>query len=321
MTEQEIIQEYLNGKSISALARENKEYSYIKIQKILRENQISIRGGRKKKSLSEEQLKQFKIDVEINNLMNQELQEKYKLDIATLKRIAFENNIKKPNYNKINRKIKSDYFSIIDYPEKAYWIGFLFTNGSVNESNRTDKSSARIRFQLQESDKEILEKFQQDLGLESKLIYDKRENKHCYSVEFVDNQIYNDLAQFGIIPQKTYKTEHLQYEKIPKKFLPAYILGLFDGDGCLTYSNDCFTDVSLSFTSYHENIAKDFQELVDNQILNKQEHNKLIFTSAWHTQWRGRLQVLQILGYLYENCPRHLDRKYQKYLILKNSLN
>jgi hypothetical protein len=31
MTEQELIQEYLNGKSISALARENKEYSYKKI--------------------------------------------------------------------------------------------------------------------------------------------------------------------------------------------------------------------------------------------------------------------------------------------------
>jgi hypothetical protein len=48
------------------------------------------------------------------------------------------------------------------------------------------------------------------------------------------------------------------YDNIPEEYLPAYILGLFDGDGCLTYSADCSTDVTFGFTTYYESIAKDF---------------------------------------------------------------
>lgn len=319
ITEQEIITQYLNGKSISSLHNENPEISYRKIQKILIDNNVTIRGGRKKKTLSPEKLEEFRIDL-YNGVIFDELSKKYNMDPETLKRIANENHFSKRNNNRINKRIKSDYFSIIDSPEKAYWIGFLFTDGSVNYNIKSEKQQPRIRFQLQENDKEILEKYKEDLGLDCKLIYDKREGKHCYSVEFVDSQIFNDLAKFGIVPNKTYKTIHLQYQDISEQFLPAYVLGLFDGDGCLTYSNDFSTDVTFGFTTYYESIAKDFQELID-KLINKKEPNKPIYASAWHINWRGRLQVLSILDLLYNNCPRHLERKYQKYLLLKQSLN
>lgn len=51
--EQKIIQEYLNGKSISQLSKEY-PISYVKIQKLLKDNNIAIRGGRKKKELPPE---------------------------------------------------------------------------------------------------------------------------------------------------------------------------------------------------------------------------------------------------------------------------
>ena len=97
--------------------------------------------------------------------------------------------IKNPNKNRVNRRIKSDYFSTIDCPEKAYWLGFLFTDGCVD----CYKGTGRIRLQLQEADLEILEKFKEDLQIDSKIIYDRRYNNACCSVEFVDAQIYNDL--------------------------------------------------------------------------------------------------------------------------------
>ena len=67
------------------------------------------------------------------------------MDQETLKRIANENNFSKRNNNRINKRIKSDYFSIIDSPEKAYWIGFLFADGNVNYSNKSEKQQPRIR--------------------------------------------------------------------------------------------------------------------------------------------------------------------------------
>lgn len=309
----QIIKEYINGKSISKLQKEL-SLPYRNIQKILKENNISIRGGRKRKTLSDIQLKELK-ELFYNGVTYEKLSQYFNLDKETLHNIIQENNFIRKNNNRINKNIISDYFSNIDCPEKAYWIGLLYTDGSVDHY----KTTGRIRLQLKNEDIEILEKLKQDLQLDCSIIYDKRIDHQCASIEFTDEQIFNDLSQFGIIPNKTYRSNHLIYDKIPNKFIPAYLLGLFDGDGCLTYPTDFSTDVTFGFTTYFETVAQDFQFLIDS-LINKQVHNKIIFTNAWHVNWRGKKQVLEILDLLYKNSPRYLQRKYQKYLSLKNSL-
>lgn len=82
------------------------------------------------------------------------------IDVTVLNRYIEENNLARSN-NRVNKNIKSNYFSTIDAPEKAYWLGFLFTDGSVDHRQKT----GRVRLQLQEQDKEILEQYKQDLGL------------------------------------------------------------------------------------------------------------------------------------------------------------
>ena len=310
--EEQIIREYLEGKSINQLSKDY-PISYYKIQKILQKNNISIRGGRKRKELSEsekqELIKQFN-----NYIPLIKISKNLGYDIEIINRTIEELQLTR-SHNKINRNIKSDFFSIIDSPIKAYWLGLLFTDGSVDHY----KTTGRIRLQLKEEDVEILQQYQQDLGLENKIIYDKRPNSTCCSVEFTDEQIFNDLNKYGIIPNKTYMCKHIPYKLIPIEYLPAFALGLYDGDGGLNCSTDFSTDVTINFTSYYESVVQDFQILIDT-LIHKDKHNKNFFTSAWHTQWRGRKQVLTILDCLYENCPRHINRKYNKYLQLKQSL-
>ena len=312
--EELIIQEYLDGNSISKLLQKYPQYNRRSINKLFADNNITIRGGRKKKTLTQEQIIQVKKMIDEGAFLK-EVAEYCNLDVETMKLRLNELNLKITNTNRVNRRIKSDYFSIIDNPIKAYWLGFLYTDGSVDHYGAT----GRIRLQLQEKDLEILEKFKEDLCIDSKIIYDVRKNSTCCSVEFVDEQIFNDLAKYGIIPNKTYLVDSIPYEKIPSQYLKAYALGLYDGDGSLSYSNDFSTDVTLSYTAYSEQEVKDFQFLINNFIKNEKT-NKNIFTTAWHTQWRGRLQVLNILDELYSSCPRFLKRKYDKYIILKNSL-
>ena len=312
--EELIIQEYLDGNSISKLLQKYPQYNRRTINKLFADNNITIRGGRKKKTLTQEQIIQVKKMIDEGAFLK-EVAEYCNLDVETMKLRLNELNLKITNTNRVNRRIKSDYFSIIDNPIKAYWLGFLYTDGSVDHYGAT----GRIRLQLQEKDLEILEKFKEDLCIDSKIIYDVRKNSTCCSVEFVDEQIFNDLAKYGIIPNKTYLVDSIPYEKIPSQYLKAYALGLYDGDGSLSYSNDFSTDVTLSYTAYSEQEVKDFQFLINNFIKNEKT-NKNIFTTAWHTQWRGRLQVLNILDELYSSCPRFLKRKYDKYIILKDSL-
>ena len=312
---QEIIKKYQEGMSISKLLLEYPNYNRREITKLLTDNNITIRGGRKKKTLTNEQIEEAKQMINDGAFLI-ELAEHFNLDKETMRLRLKELGLKIKNTNRVNRRIKSNYFSTIDSPIKAYWLGFLYTDGSVDHYRTT----GRIRLQLQEQDLEILEKFKEDLGLDCKIIYDIRSNSTCCSVEFTDEQIYNDLANYNIIPRKTYKINKIPYEKIPKKYQAAYALGLFDGDGNFYCSKDFSSDVTFGFTAYHESEVKDFQTLINN-LVGIEHENKIYFTSAWHTNWRGRLQVLKILDVLYKNCPRYLKRKHDKYLLLKNSLN
>lgn len=310
--EKTIIQEYLNGKSINQLSKEY-PLSYRKIQQLLVNNNITIRGGRKKKTLTAEQEKILKEKFD-EGVPVKEIAKILKLDTETLTNMIKERKYTRTT-NRVNKRIKSDYFSKIDSPEKAYWLGFLYTDGSVDHYKKT----GRIRLQLQAADEEILIQYKEDLGLDCKLIEDIRPNSKCLSVEFNDEQIFNDLATYNIIPNKTYKSHHIPFEKIPSQYLTSYLLGLFDGDGNFSCSENFSTDVTFGFTAYYEEVAKDFQLEID-KLIDKTDHNKPFFTSAWHVQWRGRTQVLKILDKLYKDCPRHLARKYNKYLQLKDSL-
>lgn len=129
--------------------------------------------------------------------------------------------------------------------------------------------------------------------------------------------MFNDLSKYGICPRKTYVTEHIP-KNIPTEYIVDFIRGMFDGDGCLTYSDDMVYDVAVNFTSYHKQIIDEFKLLVDEYVLGKQNHNKSIFTTAWHTQWRGYNQVVTLLDKLYDNADIYLERKYNKYIQLKN---
>lgn len=76
-----------------------------------------------------------------NGAFLKEIASYFNLDKETVRNRLKELNLLITNTNRINRRIKSDYFSVIDCPEKAYWLGFLFTDGSVDHY----RSTGRIR--------------------------------------------------------------------------------------------------------------------------------------------------------------------------------
>src|SRR6185369_5006151 len=58
----------------------------------------------------------------------------------------------------------------------------------------------------------------------------KKLDRDYYRIRILSKQIVQDLAQYGIINNKTY---NLDYIKISKEFENSLVRGWFDGDGCI----------------------------------------------------------------------------------------
>ena len=140
---EEIIQKYLDGMSISALEREYyPTYNYRNIRKILADNNIEIKGGRKKKTLTEEQLQYLEQKYCNEGEDLNKLADYFKWDKETLRKLINEKGFIKKTTNRINKRLIEDYFNIIDTEEKAYFLGLLITDGNVSKSNN---KKGRIR--------------------------------------------------------------------------------------------------------------------------------------------------------------------------------
>lgn len=157
------------------------------------------------------------------------------------------------------------------------------------------------------------------LNIDTKKKYDRREGKETVGIEFLSENMYDQLQKYGIVPNKTYIVDRLYIDDIPEKFRRDYIRGLFDGDGILSFTEN-IAEVSCGFVSHFYNTAKEFQLVIDENI-GKMEHNSIKTDDGKsRCSWRGRPQVLKILSWLYDDAEVYLPRKYQKYLWIKSTL-
>ena len=227
----------------------------------------------------------------------------------TVKKYCIQNNIKM-EYRKKNRELNEDFFDEINTPEKAYFLGLIYTDGSVRVFNEESK---QMRIQLQLRDKPILEKFKEVLNSDVNLVYDKRPGKETVGFEISNKHLVEGLISHGVIPNKTYKSNHLPI--VENKYEIDFLRGLFDGDGTLSYKEN-YNEACIGFTNYSEQVVFEFQNKIDT-LINKENSNKILYSEKdghkYTCHWRGRRQVLKILSILYDNTTIYLQRKYDKY--------
>lgn len=118
--------------------------------------------------------------------------------------------------------MNENIFREINTKEKAYWLGFLYSDGNIS------KKGNRIGFCLSIKDKQILEKFCLFVGVCPSNIISYKNPKVIYL--YVYSKIMkNDLIDNGIVPNKTKVNIFPKIESL-ELFL-AFMLGVYDGDG------------------------------------------------------------------------------------------
>lgn len=198
------------------------------------------------------------------------------------------------------------YFKNIDTEEKAYWLGFLFADGCINEKPK----SKVLEIILAEEDKEHLNKFIYAIegNQEPKLKQVKLNGKtyNSYRLSICCTELCNDLIKLGCLPRKSLILEFPKYS-LPLNLYKHFIRGYVDGDGSISTRSR----VSIVGT---ENFLNDIQDHFINELgLTKINLNSKKGTNAKQYE-KGNVQGKKILKYLYKDSNIYLDRKYNKAL-------
>lgn len=200
------------------------------------------------------------------------------------------------------------YFYSIDTPDKAYWLGFLYADGTV--------ASGKGRYDIEVTliDLEHLEKFKKAIGAVNHKITPIIDNrfknaKPLYHFSIKDKQLHNDLSKWGCVPNKTLIINTIP--NIPYNLISHFLRGYFDGDGSLHYLQGT-NNYRISFTSGSKQFLEEIKKILNVNVSIGHQNN----TNTYYLQIAGRKQVVRILEYLYQDSDvsNRLDRKYSKYL-------
>lgn len=206
---------------------------------------------------------------------------------------------------------KSDYFRNIDCETKAYILGYLVADGSIEESIRKDRPSklVRLRFGCITEDDEIIKLIQQEIAPDNKLRYyqPKAPNRKQVTIlQICDKELINDLRTlYNIQPRKTYLSD-FEFPNIPKQFERDFIRGFVDGDGSIGRHHFSMICNSKKFaTQIRDKFLKEIPEL---KSYIYKENRK--YTDYWSLHFSMNLQVApKMYKYLYDGATVFLKRK------------
>jgi intein-encoded DNA endonuclease-like protein len=240
-----------------------------------------------------------------------EIGKQFKVSPSTLSSylLEFYPNIK--IYGKAN--FDEHIFDTIDTEEKAYWLGFIYADGTISSSplrkKEDDNVKVQYQFELSLSSKDYthLCKFAKFINYDIDKIY--KDDIRC-RLSVYSKHLWNVLNCNGCTPQKSLTLRFPKRELFDNVFLIRdFIRGYFDGDGCIGIDNKQYPTFHLLGTSqFLTEIQNYFGSNLTLQILHpeKQSITKYISTKG--------SEAKRLCDLLYKNSTIYLDRKYDKYL-------
>lgn len=191
--------------------------------------------------------------------------------------------------------------------DMAWLLGFLASDGTIGKRD----NSVRIRLSI--VDIEILHKIKNLLNLDENVkTYITANGFECCSLSWVCAQHKRDLAEYGIVPNKTFTL--VPPEKLSDDYVIDYIRGYFDGDGSVNFihsnGNKEYTALRWQICSATPQILEFFVDFLYDRYgipkvniqTQKRVHN--LYSIQYSTN-----STKKIYNILYENDSIFLQRK------------
>ncbi len=224
-------------------------------------------------------------------------------------------NLYKSKYGKYF--VNQNYFDVIDNEWKAYWLGFLYADGTnrIAYNEKKHKMSYTVKLGLCAEDKNHLEKFKNSIQSESPIkdrmvkfngkIYPSCDLSVC-------NQHFSEsLSLLGCVPNKSLILKFPTFNQVPDNLIRHFIRGYFDGDGCI-HINLKERNVRLLFEGT-EDFLTHIRDILYKNLNVKYAVIEKSQSKAYRINYGKYADVELIYKYLYKNCNIYLDRKLKKF--------
>lgn len=198
----------------------------------------------------------------------------------------------------IHKSKLCEFFDVIDSEEKAYWLGFIYADGSIN-SRYTTKINVSIK------DGEHLNQFA-SIFKRPVRIY-KQYGGYGLSIQSIvcinSMYMYNRLKELGMPERDVTKA----FSCIPDCYISDFVRGIFDGDGSVSYNKNYPARIHLSFSIAC--MDTDYANNLQDVIINFTKGLRKTKIVAGSIRYCGNGNARLFYNWIYNDCEVYLLRK------------
>jgi hypothetical protein len=206
--------------------------------------------------------------------------------------------------------IDTSYFSSIDSPDKAYWLGALAADGCIYHK----QNKWVFQFLVAEKDQQWLQAFRDAIHSTHPFrILPGGFGTPCIRLTIVNQQFCTPLREIGL------KSDDI-LTRLPESLRCHFIRGLSDGDGCIRtaigkprHTGYIPQVLQWSLVSQSYELLQSIQVVIA-KYCDITPQKMRFHSNVWEWRVRGNKQVKRIAEYLYPNGTySFLTRKRDKF--------
>jgi hypothetical protein len=258
-----------------------------------------------------------------------ELSKKYERAESSVRDLIKRRGIKLRPLTEVNRKfeVHENFFDVIDTDEKAYFLGFLYSDGNV----KTNKNMVVLA--LKESDREILERLNELIHVDKPLFLEKNKRdgnrENTVGIRICNKNITEKLIKHGCHSNKTFTLTFPEW--LEESLYSSFIRGYFDGDGYIGIIRDSRRDRNGNqYEKYYHKFTLTGNEVflkgvadvlkqklevnTSFEIRHKDRNNGIVTMTV-----KGGNQIKKLYGFLYSDSTLFLNRKHEVFKQIKNN--
>jgi hypothetical protein len=216
-------------------------------------------------------------------------------------------------------------FKIVDTEEKAYFLGLMFSDGSIWKSDPTQGSYC-IKLKFSSVDSELIEKlidiFPFFRLFEEKQYYTYKgvtQLKYYTGMRVYCKEFLEDLENLGLlIAKSTYNKDNFKMPLLDNTLMTHFVRGLFDGDGCYSWG---ITDGKKYMSVSIFDASKGFMDELCSWFNLNGLNCKVDLTGKYFSiRFRQKEKVLKYKSLIIDNATIYMPRKYNKLINYSGSI-